>query len=55
MNYPIVFMVVGGILVIWGLFLLTRGGSIKDRLKGSFLLGWRMRRDAEEKKREQKK
>lgn len=48
MTYPIVFVVVGVILVIWGIFRLTN-------VKATFLIGWRNYQINKEKGKSQKK
>lgn len=52
MNYPIVFMVVGVILVILGVLRFTRGGT---EIKRALLVGWRGYQADKGKDKEQKK
>lgn len=38
MNFPVVFVIVGVILIGWGIWRLTHGGA---EIKRAFLVGWR--------------
>lgn len=52
MNFPIVFVIVGVILIIFGFLRLTRGGT---EIKRALLVGWRGYQAEKGKDKEQKK